>query len=118
MVSGRLQLKTVTHAVLNVDCLRPFVLTTTDGMMEAMVQRDIERFDMALNPAFARADYYEKAARKLGEDPLREGADAEAVWAKVCASKKSIGALLMDQTVIAGIGNIYRAEVGYLWVSW
>jgi hypothetical protein len=33
------------------------------------------------------------------------------VWQKVAGSRKSIGLLLMDQSVIAGIGNIYRAEV-------
>ena len=26
-------------------------------------------------------------------------------------SKKPIGGILMDQTIIAGVGNIYRAEI-------
>eukprot|EP00890_Picochlorum_soloecismus_P004363 jgi/Picsp_1/4928/NSC_02292-R1_formamidopyrimidine-dna glycosylase len=48
---------------------------------------------------------------KLGADPLRPDADPEEAWAKIKDSKKSIGFLLMDQSVIAGVGNIYRAEI-------
>ena len=47
----------------------------------------------------------------LGPDPLREDADGEQLWAKMRKSKKPVGAILMDQSFIAGIGNIYRAEV-------
>lgn len=57
------------------------------------------------------ADFYATKAAALGEDPLREGANPEAVWNKVSSSKKPIGLLLMDQSVIAGVGNIYRAEI-------
>ncbi|KAH8047605.1 hypothetical protein JL721_12158 [Aureococcus anophagefferens] len=49
--------------------------------------------------------------RKLGEDPLRDDADPERLWGKVAASKKSIGALVMDQSCFTGPGNIYRAEI-------
>lgn len=48
---------------------------------------------------------------KLGPDPLREDADAERLWETVQASKKPIGLVLMDQSMVAGLGNIYRAEV-------
>lgn len=48
---------------------------------------------------------------KLGPDPLREDADRERLWAVMQKSKKSIGQLLMDQSAVAGIGNIYRAEI-------
>lgn len=46
-----------------------------------------------------------------GPDPLRADADPERAWAKVHRSRKPIGALLMDQAIFAGVGNIYRAEV-------
>lgn len=46
-----------------------------------------------------------------GPDPLREDADPERAWVKVHRSAKPIGALLMDQKIFAGVGNIYRAEV-------
>ncbi|MDB5328607.1 MAG: nei [Phycisphaerales bacterium] len=50
---------------------------------------------------------------RLGPDPLRKDADPEKAWKKIAASGQSIGQLLMDQTVAAGVGNIYRAEL--LW---
>jgi DNA-formamidopyrimidine glycosylase len=50
---------------------------------------------------------------RLGPDPLREDADPERGWARVHRSKKPIAALLMDQQVAAGVGNIFRAEVLY-----
>lgn len=48
---------------------------------------------------------------KIGEDPIRDDANPRQVWAKVQRSKRSIGSLLMDQKLFAGVGNIYRAEV-------
>lgn len=45
-----------------------------------------------------------------GEDPLREDADPDALWERVHASRRSIGSLMMDQKLFAGVGNIYRAE--------
>ena len=48
---------------------------------------------------------------RLGPDPLDEHADPERAWWRVHASARTIGELLMDQSVVAGVGNIYRAEV-------
>jgi endonuclease-8 len=50
---------------------------------------------------------------RLGPDPLREDADWTAAWARIARSRKPIGALLMDQAVLAGVGNVYRAELLY-----
>nr|WP_202421442.1 Fpg/Nei family DNA glycosylase [Nocardiopsis alba] len=47
---------------------------------------------------------------RLGPDPLRPDADPERAWRVVDRSRTTIAALLMRQDVIAGIGNIYRAE--------
>lgn len=47
---------------------------------------------------------------RLGPDPLRDDADPERAWARIHRSRRAIGALLMDQSVIAGVGNVYRAE--------
>lgn len=47
---------------------------------------------------------------RLGPDPLREDADPERFVRRVLASRSAIGVLLMNQDVIAGVGNIYRAE--------
>ena len=56
-------------------------------------------------------EFYDKKVKALGQDPLREDADADLVWEAFKKSRKSVGMLLMDQSVIAGLGNIYRAEV-------
>jgi len=48
---------------------------------------------------------------KLGPDPLRDDADPGRAWARISRSRAPIGGLLMDQSVVAGIGNVYRAEV-------
>jgi endonuclease VIII len=48
---------------------------------------------------------------RLGPDPLRADADPSWAWSRIAKSRRPIGALLMDQTVIAGVGNVYRNEL-------
>jgi endonuclease-8 len=48
---------------------------------------------------------------RLGADPLRRDADPDAAYRRISRSKRPIGALLMDQQVVAGVGNVYRAEL-------
>lgn len=48
---------------------------------------------------------------RLGPDPLRPDANWTRAWERVRRSRAPIGALLMDQGVLAGVGNVYRAEV-------
>lgn len=48
---------------------------------------------------------------KLGPDPLRKDADRQHFIDRVRRSRTPIGVQLMNQDVIAGVGNIYRAEV-------
>ena len=47
----------------------------------------------------------------LGPDPLRDDADPDRAWQRIRRSGRPIGDLLLDQSVIAGVGNVYRAEV-------
>jgi endonuclease-8 len=42
---------------------------------------------------------------KLGPDPLRGDADPALAWKRITKSRRTIGALLMDQAVIAGVGQ-------------
>lgn len=56
------------------------------------------------------AEQQTAALAKLGADPLRADADPTAIFARVQRSQQPIGALLMDQHLFAGVGNIYRAE--------
>jgi formamidopyrimidine-DNA glycosylase len=52
----------------------------------------------------------EPLLRELGPEPLGNEFDA-ALLAKACAGKKtSLKAALLDQTVVAGLGNIYVCE--------
>ncbi len=48
---------------------------------------------------------------RLGPDPLRRDADPSWPWERISKSRRLIGALLMDQTIIAGVGNVYRNEL-------
>ncbi|MGH3827710.1 MAG: Fpg/Nei family DNA glycosylase, partial [Pseudonocardiaceae bacterium] len=48
---------------------------------------------------------------RLGPDPLRRDADPDRAWARVSRSRAPLATLLMDQAVVSGIGNIYRAEL-------
>jgi len=57
---------------------------------------------------------YHRQLERLGPDPLRPDADPERAWRRISRSKAPIGALLMNQEVIAGVGNIYRCEVLHL----
>jgi len=50
---------------------------------------------------------------RLGPDPLRQDGDVEQFVAGVRRRARPVGELLMDQSVIAGVGNIYRAEALY-----
>ncbi len=50
---------------------------------------------------------------RLGPDPLRRDADPTRAYQRISRSRTSVAALLMDQQVIAGIGNVYRAELLY-----
>lgn len=53
---------------------------------------------------------YERIVRDAGQDPLRGDADPGQLWPRIAKTRRSIGALLMDQKFFAGVGNIYRAE--------
>lgn len=50
---------------------------------------------------------------RIGPDVLRPDANPDLAFKKISKSKAPIGRLIMDQSVMAGIGNIYRSEI--LW---
>ena len=57
-------------------------------------------------------EQWEMLLARLGPDPLN-GDPLDAALERITKSKKPIAALLMEQDVIAGVGNIYRAELLY-----
>jgi endonuclease-8 len=58
-------------------------------------------------------DGFEALKGRIGPDVLREDADPDRAFDRISRSRTSIGRLIMNQAVMAGIGNIYRTEI--LW---
>jgi endonuclease-8 len=59
-------------------------------------------------------DGYINALSKLGPDPIKKhmnSISSDQFVKRVRSSSRSIAELLMDQSVIAGVGNVYRAEL-------
>ncbi|MDN4160463.1 Fpg/Nei family DNA glycosylase [Nocardioides abyssi] len=59
------------------------------------------------------AEQRDLVVARSGPDPIRPDADPDRAWRRISRSRAPIGGLLMDQTVLAGVGNVYRAEVLY-----
>ena len=53
----------------------------------------------------------ERLVAGLGPDPLRPDADVGEARRRLQRSAGSVGAALMDQSVLAGVGNVFRAEI-------
>ena len=47
---------------------------------------------------------------RLGPDPIKPRQNPQPMYDRIARSKRGIGDLLMDQSVVAGVGNVYRAE--------
>ena len=56
------------------------------------------------------ADERDAIVARLGPDPLRRDAQPEVAIDRMAKSAQPIGQLLLDQRVLAGVGNVYRAE--------
>jgi endonuclease-8 len=55
-------------------------------------------------------DGVDRVVAALGPDPLRPDADRDRVVAALLASPRPVGAVLLDQAVVAGVGNVFRNE--------
>ncbi|MDF3065140.1 MAG: Fpg/Nei family glycosylase [Polyangiaceae bacterium] len=60
------------------------------------------------------AEEFEALTARLGADPLGDAPRPRSLGERLRRSKRPIGALLLDQTLFAGIGNVYRAEILFL----
>mmetsp|Transcript_10090 Transcript_10090/g.18175 ORF Transcript_10090/g.18175 Transcript_10090/m.18175 type:complete len:364 (-) Transcript_10090:993-2084(-) len=85
--------------------------TSTTRLRMINTTESIEAHLSAMTVGIGTVAFYYEKIMKLGPDPLREDAEIELVWESLQKSKRSIGYFLMDQSKIAGIGNIYRAEI-------
>lgn len=48
---------------------------------------------------------------RLGPDPLRPRSNGNLAFVRIARSRAPIAGLLMDQSVLSGVGNVYRAEI-------
>jgi len=60
--------------------------------------------------AIGTIDDRDRVVARLGPDPLRTDADPDRAFAAIARRVAPIGQLLLDQKVISGIGNVFRAE--------
>ena len=84
----------------------------TDDGSKAIAPKDIAWMELRgpTDCSIWSNEQWESLLARLGPDPLN-GDPADVAVARIRKSKKAIAALLMEQDVIAGIGNIYRAEL-------
>ncbi len=82
------------------------------GAIRWRIQTDDVCLDLSGPTACELLDVEEVTAirRRLGPDLLRADAHAEDAWDRISASRRALGALLLDQSVLCGVGNVYRAE--------
>ncbi len=55
-------------------------------------------------------DVREGIVARLGPDPLRRDARPADALDRMARSRSAIGSLLLDQSVLSGVGNVFRAE--------
>ena len=58
-------------------------------------------------------DAVQRLRDRIGPDLLAPKFDRDAITRRILSSRAAIGTLLMDQSVVSGIGNIYRCELLY-----
>lgn len=85
---------------------------STDDGTSSLAPEEIDWLELrgaAACELWTEADWQALLAR-LGPDGL-DGDDPQAGFDRILGSKAPISVLLMDQSVLSGIGNIYRAEL-------
>lgn len=93
--------------------LRKVPMPEPRGQVRMRVEGDERGFDLhgpTCCELISDPEFDELCAR-LGPDPLRRDADPDAVWQRISGSRAALGSLLLDQSVLAGVGNVYRAEI-------
>jgi formamidopyrimidine-DNA glycosylase len=73
----------------------------------SLLYADVRRFGHLLR--YSREDW-EVESRRLGPEPLERALSPRAFHAALQASRSPIRSWLLDQTRVAGIGNIYASE--------
>lgn len=83
------------------------------GQIRLRIATDEHHADLRGPTTCALISGFEKkdVQHRLGPDPLRPDDSGEQAWRRISRSGTTVAALLMDQKVLSGVGNIYRAEV-------
>jgi endonuclease-8 len=86
------------------------------GLVRLRLESDVAAWDLSGPTRCELITGDEQAAivARIGADPLRRRSDPDGARQRIQASSRPIGALLLDQTIIAGIGNVYRAELLFI----
>jgi endonuclease-8 len=86
------------------------------GMIRLRLEGDRATWDLSgpTRCELITPDEVRAITARLGADPLRRDPDVAAARGKFARSSRPVGAYLLDQSVIAGIGNVYRAELLFL----
>jgi endonuclease-8 len=95
---------------------RPAPAPDPVGAIRLRLEGDVATWDLSgpTRCELIPPDEVRAITAKLGADPLRRNPDVAAARVKFARSGRPVGAYLLDQSVIAGIGNVYRAELLFL----
>lgn len=86
------------------------------GQIRLRLQSNFATWDLTgpMVCALIDEDDFDAIVAKLGPDPLRKDANPELFAERMRRKKLPLCAALLDQKVIAGIGNVYRSEFCFL----
>jgi endonuclease VIII len=82
------------------------------GMVRMRMSTDVATIDLAGPTACSVGTRDERDAivARLGPDPLRRDAKPVIAIDRMLRGKQAVGTMLLDQSIISGVGNVYRAE--------
>jgi len=82
------------------------------GEARMRMQSDLATIDLSgpTECSIGTPDDRRRIIDRLGPDPLRRDAKRSVAIDRMARSRQPLGALLLDQSVLAGVGNVFRAE--------
>jgi endonuclease VIII len=83
------------------------------GAIRLRIQTDEHWIELRGAPAVELLDPGSRCAilDRLGPDPLRPRAKPDLFVTRASASRAPVATILMDQSMLAGVGNVFRAEL-------
>ena len=94
----------------------PMPLPEVRGILRLRIHTTKRWFELRGAIAIELYDAERRAAlaSRIGPNPLDPDANPSRAYTKVAKSRATIGMLMMDQSIVGGIGNIYRSEVLFM----